>query len=280
MAKEKMEQEKFYSIGEVSKICNISKKTLRFYDQIGLIEPDKIDEVNNYRYYNSRTLHTVPVIKYFKQMGFKLEEMRAFLEGAKYSTHRQGFNAKIEELKAQQAQIDISVKSIEDWHRMILEAESVIDHQINDVSVKYMDALTSCAMEQDFDYDYIQSVVNIEWTNHLEELGQSITGPVMLHFENGKEKMNGDATKVTILQESLFKDRCGSSKTIGGHFVASCYHIGDHNQIGETYKKIYDWIDEHNYQADGEAVERYIADYWATKKTEDFVTEVLIHVSR
>ena len=37
MVEEKKEH--YYSIGEVSRICNVSKKTLRFYDKIGLISP-------------------------------------------------------------------------------------------------------------------------------------------------------------------------------------------------------------------------------------------------
>lgn len=74
-----MNKQELYSIGEVSKICNISKKALRFYDKIGVISPDVVSEENNYRFYSKDTLLFVPVIKYFKQMGFKLEEMKEFL---------------------------------------------------------------------------------------------------------------------------------------------------------------------------------------------------------
>ncbi len=70
-----MEEQTYYSIGEVSKICNISRKALRYYDEIGLVSPDKICE-NNYRYYSRQNMLLVPVIRYYKQMGFKLEEMR------------------------------------------------------------------------------------------------------------------------------------------------------------------------------------------------------------
>ena len=31
-----MQKDELYSIGEVSRICNISKKALRFYDQLGV----------------------------------------------------------------------------------------------------------------------------------------------------------------------------------------------------------------------------------------------------
>ena len=48
----KQSTKKLYSIGEVSRICNVSKKALRFYDQIGVISPDMVSEENNYRYYS------------------------------------------------------------------------------------------------------------------------------------------------------------------------------------------------------------------------------------
>ena len=100
-----MIKQQLYSIGEVSKICNISKKTLRFYDQIGIISPDVVSEENNYRFYSKDTLLFIPVGKYFKQMGFKLDEMKEFLQGSSYEAHERGFYRKIEELKEQENQI-------------------------------------------------------------------------------------------------------------------------------------------------------------------------------
>lgn len=48
-----MRKEKgFYQIGEVSKLCNISIKTLRYYDEIELLIPEKIDTYSGYRYYS------------------------------------------------------------------------------------------------------------------------------------------------------------------------------------------------------------------------------------
>lgn len=40
------------SIGEFSKVCGVSTKTLRYYDEIGLIHPDEINPENGYRYYS------------------------------------------------------------------------------------------------------------------------------------------------------------------------------------------------------------------------------------
>lgn len=85
----------YYSIGDVSKICNVSRKAMRFYDEIGLIKPDKVGS-NNYRYYSREALLNLTILKYYKQMGFKLEEMRALMDTEEYQVIKHGFLEKIE----------------------------------------------------------------------------------------------------------------------------------------------------------------------------------------
>ncbi|OYP56629.1 transcriptional regulator, partial [Lachnotalea glycerini] len=42
----------YFTSGQVSKLFNISKQTLIFYDKIGLIKPDHIEPNTLYRYYS------------------------------------------------------------------------------------------------------------------------------------------------------------------------------------------------------------------------------------
>lgn len=275
-----MEKQELYSIGEVSKICNISKKALRFYDKIGIICPDKISEGNNYRFYSKETLLSVPVVKYFKQMGFKLDEMREFLEGNTYEAHERGFRQKIDELKKLEEEIHMSYTSVKDWYDLILEAESVIKNNVTEVSIKYMDSVTTCFLEQEFRHNYKESIINIEWTNYLEANEQAITGPVILWFENYAEKISGKNTKARILQKMITNYGNLPVMTLGNDMMASCYHIGSHETINKTYEKIFDWAEQHGYVCSDESVERYVTDYWTIRNTEEFVTEVLIKVER
>lgn len=275
-----MEKQELYSIGEVSRICNISKKALRFYDKIGIICPDKISEENNYRYYSRETLLSVPVIKYFKQMGFRLEEMREFLEGSTYEAHERGFRQKIDELKQQEEEIHMSYTSVKDWYDLVLEAESVIKNNVTEVSIKYMDTVTTCFLEQEFCHNYMESIINIEWTNYLEKIGQTITGAVILWFENYREKMDGKKTRCRILQKTIRDCSDHPTMTLGGTMMAACYHIGPHETINETYEKIFAWAEKHGYKCSEDSVERYVTDYWTIRNSEEFVTEVLITVTR
>ncbi|MDF2869969.1 MAG: transcriptional regulator MerR family [Anaerocolumna sp.] len=43
--------ENMYSIGQFSAMMELNKKTLRYYDDIGLFRPVLVDKNNQYRYY-------------------------------------------------------------------------------------------------------------------------------------------------------------------------------------------------------------------------------------
>ena len=65
-----------YRIGEFSKITNLSIRTLRYYNDIGLLIPEEVDLFTNYRYYGKRNLEDVKIIEELKAVGFTLEEIR------------------------------------------------------------------------------------------------------------------------------------------------------------------------------------------------------------
>ena len=70
-------KEKYYSIGEVAKLTNISIQTLRYYDQIDLFKPSHVDAKSNYRYYKDSQLYYLDMIKSLKFIGTSLEEIKA-----------------------------------------------------------------------------------------------------------------------------------------------------------------------------------------------------------
>lgn len=277
-----MDNKEFYSIGEVSKICNLSKKTLRYYDEMGVLCPDKVSDENNYRYYSRRTMLSVPMIRYYKQTGFKLEEMKEFLEGtgATYVVFEKHFRDKINELRDLQSELDLKLTSIRDWYDLILEAQMVLQNNVHEVSIKYIEASHLCYLDQDFEYDYMDSIINIEFTNYISSINNAITGPVIINYPNFKDKMSKECSKMRILQKTILK--CNEHEIIdfGGCMAMSCYHIGPHETINNTYKKMCDWAVANGYKCAQDSYERYVTDYWTTRNTEKFVTEILIKVTR
>src|SRR5512134_2583878 len=67
-------------IGDFSRLSRVSIKTLRFYDEMGLLKPVSVDRFTGYRYYEFDQLPRLYRILAFKDLGFSLEEIGCLLE--------------------------------------------------------------------------------------------------------------------------------------------------------------------------------------------------------
>lgn len=64
-----------YKIGDFAKIVDIPVRTLRFYDQYGVLQPSEIDNFTGYRYYSDENIVECELIKLLKSLDFTLEEI-------------------------------------------------------------------------------------------------------------------------------------------------------------------------------------------------------------
>ena len=273
-------EEKLYSIGEVSKICNVSKKALRFYDEIGIISPDMVSESTHYRYYSRKSLLNLTIVKYYKQMGFKLEEMWSLLNSEEYRIIERGFLEKINELQDEQMAVNIKLTSVTDWYHLLVEAQTVIENDVRDVSVKFIPPKEFGYMDQDYIEDDMEAIINLDWTDYLESIGNDITGAVSIAYPSWRDRLSGACQKMRIMQEMILPAKPEQLVQMGGEMMLSCYHIGPHETIGETYAKMEQYAEEHGYKLAEDSWERYVTDCWTTNNTDMYVTEVRIGASR
>lgn len=68
-----------YSIGQIAKIAKVSNRTLRYYEELGLILPKSRGE-NRYRYYDDSHVQRLNTIKMLQESGFALKEIVAALQ--------------------------------------------------------------------------------------------------------------------------------------------------------------------------------------------------------
>lgn len=72
-------KEGYYQIGEVSQITGISRDTLHFYDKIGLLCPDCVEQGNRYRYYSRWNLWQLDIITACRKLNIPLEKVKQIL---------------------------------------------------------------------------------------------------------------------------------------------------------------------------------------------------------
>jgi DNA-binding transcriptional MerR regulator/effector-binding domain-containing protein len=73
------EESRLVSIGEFSRMTFLSVKTLRHYQETGLLPPARVDTATGYRYYDVAQVATAQVIRRFRDLELPIERLRAFL---------------------------------------------------------------------------------------------------------------------------------------------------------------------------------------------------------
>lgn len=68
-------------IGDFSRLAQVTVRTLRLYDELGLLKPAQIDKFTDYRYYTIEQLPRLNRILAFKDLGFSLEQIADLLNG-------------------------------------------------------------------------------------------------------------------------------------------------------------------------------------------------------
>ncbi len=67
------------TISQVAELANISTRTLQYYDEIGLLKPSELTK-SSYRLYDEEALQKLQQILFFKELGFKLKEIKEILQ--------------------------------------------------------------------------------------------------------------------------------------------------------------------------------------------------------
>lgn len=67
-----------YTVNKLVKLSGVSSRTLRFYDEIGLLKPAFYGE-NQYRYYEEEQLLMLQQILFFRELGFTLSDIQRII---------------------------------------------------------------------------------------------------------------------------------------------------------------------------------------------------------
>jgi DNA-binding transcriptional MerR regulator len=70
------------SVHEVCKLSGVSRRTLQYYDEIGLLPPSAVTE-SGYRQYDDESLRRLWSILFYKELGLSLKDIRLILDSPK-----------------------------------------------------------------------------------------------------------------------------------------------------------------------------------------------------
>lgn len=114
-----------YKISEFAKMTGWTGKTLRYYDEIGLLKPGYVDNYSGYRYYTDDQLKDAKIIDYLKSCYFNLDEVKLYMHNMDQSV----IDNKINELIEYRKDMAIRIEALNQLKQGVIHYES----QISDV---------------------------------------------------------------------------------------------------------------------------------------------------
>lgn len=113
------DKENLYSVGEVCRLTGTTRKTLFYYDRIGLLTPSRRDGVQNFKEYDSDKVRRLRRIIQYREAGLKISEIREILDD-KEADAIQILQDALQRMNNEQSDIEEKIRRLQ----MLIKAET------------------------------------------------------------------------------------------------------------------------------------------------------------
>ena len=269
-----------YQIGEVSKLCNISVKTLRYYDEIDLLKPRIVDKFSNYRYYSQDQLVYILIIKHLKEADFSLKEIKVLLGRENMEYNKLKFDEKCKEIDDK---INDLLRVKQKLKFCIMDSTSENESKKNcECQIKYIPEMYIAYLRdkwhttpEEFTIMYCKLMTFIE----KNKFHTTKNVMALYHDPCSSYEIKDSLCDIEVCaQVSETSEIPGKVRKFGGFRAVSKMHYGKYNNMAEEYKSMLEFIMKNGYEICGPAIDNYIVDIVSTCDPNNYVTELLIPI--
>jgi len=253
-----------FKIGEFSKLVQVPVATLRYYDQIGLLQPMRTDRLTGYRYYSAGQLPRLHRILALKGLGFSLEHIGAALDENPSTEEMRGMlrlrheqiSRDLADIQSQLTQVEVRLKQIEredelsTYDVLLKHVEPLLvalvrtalpdHHAVGGLFTEVYEALGSHAAEA--------------LGPHPGEGGQTLA--IWYDTEHKEHDVDGAAAFfVRCRVPNNGRMRC---QVLPCGTLASTIHHGSYTTIGDAHEAVLKWAEANDYRIAGPDREIYI----------------------
>ncbi|MEC1614146.1 MerR family transcriptional regulator [Bacillus mojavensis] len=271
------------SIGEFSKICKVSTKTLRYYDEIGLIPPEDINPENGYRYYSIRQLKKMLLINRLKSYQFSLEEIKNILDleedlaeeklGSALHRKRKEVQEKINAYEYTLTQLNLDILRAEKGKPMMswLDDIEVVLAEAQPITILYVRKMMS---SHDYALGYEKYFSRLYEKIAVDKL--TLLGTPMTIYHSPEYNPAGNDTEFAIPIEESVK----GTRNLPGGLCAKSVLKGPYAELTSVYAKLREWVEDEGYELTQSPYEVYVTDHLHAAIPVDIVTEVYFPIKK
>lgn len=276
-----------YKIGDFSKLSRVPVKTLRYYDEIGLLKPSYVDPVSGYRFYSAAQLPCLNRILALKDLGLSLAQIAALIAGSLPPEQIRGMlrrkQAELEERlsleRARLARVEVRLRQIEQENSM--PSYECVLKNIPTMRVASLRGIVPAYNQQNSLWEPLEAAIR--------QAGIRPTGPCFVLDHNMEFKERDvdleacepvEANTPTGLLTPDMKIRVWDLPAI--ETAASTVHHGPFNTLYQAYPALMRWIEENGFAICGTGREIYVYTGAGCVRQDDpsYVAEILFPVQK
>jgi len=245
-------------IGDFSKLSRVSIKTLRFYDEMGLLKPLEVDRFSGYRWYGYEQLPRLHRILALKDLGFSLEEIGHLLESELSTEQMRGMlKLRQEEIRQRVREEAERLERVERWLKHIEQEDCMSSY---DVIIKQVEAIKVASVRGIVPTPPEQSGLWNELEGYLAMRRVRPSGPCLslYHDEEHKEQEWDIEVCEPVSEDIPASKRAQVYSLPAVEHMACTVHSGPFVTIGEAYDAILKWVDGNGYRVTGPGREVYL----------------------
>jgi effector-binding domain-containing protein len=244
-------------IGDFSKLSRVSVKTLRYYDEMGLLKPVSVDRFTGYRLYEFSQLSVLNRILALKELGFSLEEIGRLLDDGLSVEQMRGM-LKLRETEARQKVREEAerLRRVEAWLSQIEQENEMSKY---DVVIKNVEAIKVASVRDVVPTPPEQGGLWGELEGYLamHRVRPDGTCFTLYHDEDYKER-DLDLEVCEPITDALTESKRIKVRTLPAASVACAIHNGPFVTINEAYAAIGKWMETNGYRIVGPCRELYL----------------------
>jgi len=258
------------SIGAFSRLTHLSVKTLRYYHEVGLLEPAVVDPESGYRYYRPGQAHSAHLVRRFRDLGLPVADVKGVLAATDLTARDAILAGHLDRMREQLRQTEAAVDSL----RRMLEggpAATAIRERILDGGPTI--AVAADLKREDvisWFWDALASLREIATAAGLEQ-----AGPLGGLYDDELFTQDAGHARVYLpVKESPALDGTGARWELPAGLFAVALHVGAHRDVDHTYAALGTYATANGRDGTGPVRERYLANPLDTPDSTQWRTEV------
>jgi DNA-binding transcriptional MerR regulator len=246
-----------FKIGEFSRFSQVSVKTLRYYDEIGLLKPSQTDRFSGYRYYTAEQMSRLNKILALKDLGLTLEQIAHLMKEDLPAAQLRGIlRLKQVEIQQRLEEEQTRLNRVETRLRQIEQEDSMSAYE---VVIKKLEPQLVCAIH-DISATYgSQGPLWRELAVFLSKQNARACAPSLtIYYDTEYREQDVDLEVATPINAPMKGGGRVIVRELSGGSMACLIHQGGYDTISEAYQAIIAWIDANGYRISGANREIYL----------------------